>query len=310
MVKHGSSASKTRTRAKAAQSGLSYQQQLTRTTAPSTAGHTSAPPLKPAQLIGFCGHSDPHLTQMVAENIGAAWAAQGRRVLVFRHTRHPDAPIWPRRARTDGPTAVRLFEEPQPLRATDGPGALDACTLRVEHRRYDDIRNVTSATLDSVKAGYDHVLLVSKDLQPLPDLAEVYVALPVDDELPTGEERWVIDAGRRTLRTFPYDAGQSAVIWRDRLLRLMNVDWWPLAGLIVMASPRPVPTAPWRFVRAVEDHMRASGTPILGRLPRVQLGLPHAALPLPVLDKPNSRISKQLCSAADALHQALPFLEK
>ncbi|MEV0536817.1 hypothetical protein [Kitasatospora sp. NPDC050463] len=47
---------------------------------------------------------------------------------------------------------------------------------------------------------------------------------------------------------------------------------FPLAGLILAASPIELPTVPDDFAQAVEEHLAVQGSPVLGRLPEVLVG--------------------------------------
>lgn len=269
--------------------------------------------LSAPRVIGFLAEEEEaDLPQLIAENIAVAWAREGLRVLVLHHVNITNQPA-PRPhapGRQALPTATPVITE---LRPVSGPGTADRATVREDDIRKLHRRPALHRALEELRSAYDHILLVQYTLHPA-DLADVYVALPATEEIPTGESRWDIEHGRRTLRTHPYTPATAATVWRRRLLRpiydsdeIRRTECRPLAGLILTASPSDEPQAvPDDFAQAVEEHLAAQGSPVLARLPRVPAGVAGDPSPIPVADAPGSPVGQAMAAAACALRAALP----
>lgn len=88
------------------------------------------------------------------------------------------------------------------------------------------------------------------------------------EELPTGESRWDIEHGQRTLRTHPYTPATAATVWHRGLLcpihesdETQRSERFPLAGLILTAGRCEATAAPEDFVQAVSATRARSRSP-------------------------------------------------
>ncbi|WP_338704345.1 hypothetical protein V2W30_41240 (plasmid) [Streptomyces sp. Q6] len=239
-------------------------------------GPACLPPLRPnapgrvLQLEMPPMTSDNFTPRRFAEQLGAAWALHGERVLLVGSARSTvprrpwrSVPQWPHTERPKAPTSGTLW---QPARLVSGAGAL-----------YEHVSDLSLEALADLVAWarvhFDWILLaddwIHNHLCPgsLEGIADEYLLLSNDQGF---EVNVSVSHPRHRTATgegIPLTPAEAAMVWRERTLRHVPVDTIPVTGVLLMADEAEEPQLHRAFVAEADRVLARLGTPVLGRFP-------------------------------------------